>query len=147
MVLRTTFGRTQALYFTLQITTSESCFKVVLATEKVNSLKCSCFVSVCPVWLYKYDTVWTFLLDWNSLGGLSQWELPKQSKCRLHTNQFKQFSVSAVNTEIFLTTSILKCGKWNQFINVSYIKFVINFLCCPAYSPVKSTDLSEDCAS
>lgn len=78
---------------------------------------------------------------------LSQWELPKQSKRRLHTNQFKQFSVSAVNTEIFLTTSILKCSKWNQFINVSYIKFVINFLCCPAYSSVKSTDLSEDCAS
>lgn len=78
---------------------------------------------------------------------VSQQELPKQNKHKLHTNKFKHFSVSATNTEIFHITSILKCSKWNQFINVSYIKFVINFLCRPAYSPVKSTDLSEDCAS
>jgi len=137
------------------MTSYETYFTIVLVIEKVYSLKCNSFVSVCPVWLNKYNTVWTLLLDWkNSVGGslvvilwVSHQELPKQKKHTLPTNQFKHFSVSVVNTKIFHITSILKCSQWNHFINISYIEFAVNFLCCPAYSPVKSTDLSDDGAS
>lgn len=49
--------------------------------------------------------------------------------------------------KIFHITSVLKCSKWSLFINASYVTFVINFLSHAAYSPVKSTDISEECAS